>query len=125
MRHEMEHSYEPISEASKNSRDPCGIHREEPKSGGRGELEKEMRSPVGSRMGQNPLVNASRGANVGSDKDSHGCCLFCLKELKRYRASQRFCGARCRLLFWAAGEIVREGAAGNAEGIRALIERLK
>lgn len=78
-----------------------------------------------ARIGLDPLVNASSGANGASRKDILVSCGFCLKRFRPYRRSQRFCGARCRLLFWAAGELVRERAAGNAEGVRDIIERLK
>jgi len=78
-----------------------------------------------ARIGLNPLVNASSEANGASRKDIFVSCGFCLKRFRPYRRSQRFCGARCRLLFWAAGQLVRERAAGKAEGIRGLIERLK
>jgi len=74
---------------------------------------------------RNPFVNASSGANGASREDSLMPCGFCLKRFRPYRPSQRFCGPRCRLLFWAAGELVRERAAGNAEGVRDIIERLK
>ena len=72
-----------------------------------------------------PFVNASSGANGASRKEILASCGFCLKRFRLYRRSQRFCGARCRLLFWAAGELVREQEAGNAKGIRGIIERLK
>ena len=49
-------------------------------------------------MGLNPLVNASSGANGASSKDILVSCEFCLKSFQPYRRSQRFCGARCRLL---------------------------
>jgi hypothetical protein len=78
-----------------------------------------------SRIGLNPLVNASSGANGASHKYNLVSCEFCLKSFQPYRRSQRFCGARCRLLFWAAGELIREREAGNAEGIRDIIEKLK
>jgi len=77
------------------------------------------------RIGLNPFVNASSGANGTPRKDILVCCGFCLKRFKPKSRLNRFCGARCRLLFWAAGELVREWAAGNAEGIRGIIERLK
>ena len=76
-------------------------------------------------MGLNPLVNASSGANGASSKDILVSCEFCLKSFQPYRSSQRFCGARCRLLFWAAGELVSEREAGNAAGIQHFIEKLK
>lgn len=84
-----------------------------------------MRMQRNPRMGQNPLVNASRGTNGAPPKDNLMPCGFCLKKFRSYRPSQRFCRARCRLLFWAAGELLRERSEGNAEGIRSIIERLK
>ena len=78
-----------------------------------------------SGIGLNPLVNASSGANGASHKDILVSCGFCLKIFRPYRPSQRFCGARCRLLFWAAREIVRERETGNAGGIKGIIERPK
>lgn len=77
------------------------------------------------RMGQNPRVNASRAANGDSAMDSYGSCLFCLKRFKRRSPAQRFCGDRCRLLHWAARELVKERSSGNADGVTDLIEKLK
>jgi len=77
------------------------------------------------RLGLNPLVNASSGANGASNKDILISCEFCLKSFQPYRRSQRFCGVRCRLLFWAAGELVSEREKGNAGGISSFVERLK
>lgn len=77
------------------------------------------------RMGQNSPANASGEANAGPPEHSLGSCQFCLKEIKRYRPTQRFCGNRCRLLYWAAGQIAKERELGNAEGIRLLMNRMK
>jgi hypothetical protein len=78
-----------------------------------------------ARIGLDRLVNASSGAKGAKSKDILVRCACCLKRFRPYRSSQRFCGPHCRLLFWAAGELVREREAGNAEGVRDIIERLK
>ena len=74
-------------------------------------------------MGLDPLVNARSGANVARRREIS--CRLCLKTFKPKSRLNRFCSTRCRLLFWAAGEIVREYLAGEAPGIRDVIERLK
>ena len=122
----MEDNNKPISKASENSRDPHdNIRSGKPRNCARGERGKELETLLSSGIGQNPLVNASREANAGSDEESYGSCQVCLKEFRRYRPNQRFCGPDCRFLFWAARKLVREHAAGNVEGIRSLIESLK
>jgi hypothetical protein len=60
-----------------------------------------------------------------SEAVNASACLFCKVTLPASRQRVRFCSPRHRLLFWAAGEIVRECSAGRARGLRDLIERLK
>ena len=81
-------------------------------------------------MVQNPIVNASRATISGGSEDkavptSKRLCLCCAKGYRVIRPKQRFCSSRCRLLFWAAREIVREYEAGNVAGLREMLERLK
>ncbi len=84
-----------------------------------------MKTRTSPRNGRDPFVNASSGANGASRKDILVSCGFCLKRFKPKSRLNRFCGPRCRLLFWAARELAREREAGNAEGVRDIIERLK
>lgn len=51
-------------------------------------------------------------------------CPYCLAEIKPGKRGRRFCTPRHRLLYWAAGEIVKEYQAGRAEGLKVLIKRL-
>ena len=76
-------------------------------------------------MDLDPLVNARSGANVARRGEILVSCRLCLKTFKPKSRLNRFCSTRYRLLFWAAGEIVREYLAGEAPGIRVFIERLK
>jgi hypothetical protein len=75
------------------------------------------------RTGRDPLVNARRRANGGKSGDILVPCRFCLKRFKPKSRLNRFCESRHRLLFWAAGELVKEIAAGKAAGIRDVLER--
>jgi len=43
---------------------------------------------------------------------------------RRRKAERAFCSPRCRLLFWAAGEILEEWKAGRADGLRDLVREL-
>jgi hypothetical protein len=83
-----------------------------------------MTTRTNPRMGQDPDVNAPGSTNGASPRDIPVPCGFCLKRFRPKQASQRFCGARCRLLFWAAGEIVKDLEAGKADGIREAIRDL-
>jgi len=81
-------------------------------------------------MVQNPIVNASRATILGGSEDkaaptSNRLCLCCAKGYRVIRPKQRFCSSRCRLLYWAAGQVVREYSAGKASGLRDMLERLK
>lgn len=81
-------------------------------------------------MVQNPIVNASRATISGGSEDkaaptSKRLCLCCVKGFCVIRTKQRFCSSRCRLLYWAAGQILREYSAGKASGLRDILERLK
>lgn len=81
-------------------------------------------------MVQNPIVNASRATNSGRSEDkaaqiSKKLCLCCDKGFRVLRSNQRFCSSRCGLLYWAAGQIVREYSEGKASGLRDMLERLR
>ena len=91
---------------------------------------KNMNTVPGPGMAQNPIVNASRTTISGRSEDraaptSRRLCLCCTKGFRAIRTKQRFCSSRCRLLYWAAGEILREYSAGNASGLRDILERLR
>ena len=81
-------------------------------------------------MVQNPIVNASRAMISGGSEDkgaptSKRLCLCCAKDFRVIRTKQKFCSSRCRLLYWAAGQILREYSAGKASGLRVILERLR
>ena len=86
-----------------------------------------MKVVPGPGIAQDPIVNARRGTISGGSEENpiRSACLCCSKKFRVTRPTQRFCSSRCRLLFWAAGEIVREYEAGNAAGLREMLERLK
>jgi hypothetical protein len=48
-------------------------------------------------------------------------CLCCDREFEPKRSKQRYCCPRCRLLAWAAAELLKEYRAGKIPGLRALI----
>lgn len=81
------------------------------------------------QLGQNPLVNASRAKISGKSERMDGQkkipCLCCQREVRLSRPKQRFCSSRCRLLFWAAGEIARQFRAGKADGLLMVLPGLR
>jgi hypothetical protein len=88
-----------------------------------------MKKPPNQGMAQNPFVNAPRGTiSDGSDslpgRTSSGSCLCCLKSFSPIRIKQKFCSSRCRLLYWAAGEIIKEWRAGSASGLTDLMQEM-
>lgn len=64
------------------------------------------------------------GANDASRTRIPASCPVCLKRFRPYRRSQRFCNARCRLLFWAMHELAAALRAGQVEGLRDELERI-
>ena len=89
-----------------------------------------MKTVSRSGMVQNPNVNASRAAISGRPEDkaaptSNRLCLCCAKGFRIIRTKQKFCSSRCRLLYWAASQVLREYSAGKASGLRDILERLK
>lgn len=89
-----------------------------------------MTSRTKARIGQGQPVNASGGANGASNGDILVRCACCLKTFHPKSRSQRFCGARCRMLAWALKQLLAESRAGRVEGLRGelrvcLIEILK
>jgi hypothetical protein len=87
-----------------------------------GGLRREGESLASPSEGCNAAANAAREANGLGPESSIGSCQLCLRKLKRQRSSQRFCSKRCRLLFWAARQLVKERASGNAGGIASLLD---
>jgi len=51
-------------------------------------------------------------------------CLFCEKRLPPGNHRRKFCSEKCRLLYWAAGEILKAYRAGKADGLRGIIKEL-
>ena len=89
-----------------------------------------MKKPRRTGMAQNPIVNA-RGRTIPRESESKTAllnrrpCLSCQKNFSQIRPKQKFCSNRCRLLYWAAREIIREYSAGNAAGLREMIEKIR
>ncbi len=75
-----------------------------------------------ARIGRNPFVNAPGTTNGALSKDILVPCACCLKPFRPKRPPNRFCSSRCRLLFWAAGELVEVVYAGRAEGLRPMLK---
>lgn len=78
---------------------------------------------------QNPRVNARRATFTDSaiprpgSKRAKPACAFCKSKFPITRIKQKFCSNRCRLLFWAAGEIIKEFQVGKAEGMREAVKK--
>jgi hypothetical protein len=71
----------------------------------------------------NPLTLCSAKISPKRGRDP---CRYCKGKNKALTAHERkFCSARHRLLFWAAGEIVKDFQGGRADGLRDIIERLR
>jgi endogenous inhibitor of DNA gyrase (YacG/DUF329 family) len=89
-----------------------------------------MNKPWVPGMAQNPFVNARRGEiSAGSNPMAASrikkACLYCCKDFTVVMPRQRFCSNRCRLLYWAAGEIMNDYRSGRAKGLREVVKRLK
>jgi len=89
-----------------------------------------MKKPPPTGMAQNPVVNARRGAILAVSESKAALpgkrsCLCCRKSFAIIRPRKKFCSNRCRLLYWAAKEIQKEYSAGNASGLRDVLERMK
>jgi len=89
----------------------------------------EMRGLLNAKIAQNPSVNACRGKNSSRSESKAGLmrdkvCLCCWRTMSKIRPKQKFCSSRCRLLYWATGEILREYRAGNADGLRKMLKRI-
>src|SRR4030042_573433 len=87
---------------------------------------KKLPSP---EVAQDPIVNARRGTISGGPESLAGIrssayCLCCQKGFSLMRIKQKFCSSRCRLLYWAAGEIIKEWRAGSASGLVKLLREL-
>jgi len=91
------------------------------------QIMKNLRDP---EMLQNPIVNARSGTISGKSESKAAFsrrkpCQCCGKSYTAIRPKQRFCSNRCRLLYWAANEVVQEYLAGNADGLGELLRKLK
>jgi hypothetical protein len=83
-----------------------------------------------SKIGQDPLVNASRGTILSrsegrAELKPKAVCSCCQRKYRAPRPKQKFCSNRCRLLYWAACEIARQFQAGKANGLRDIISGVK
>jgi len=88
-----------------------------------------MKKLLSPEVAQDPIVNAHRGTiSNGSESSARiagsSSCLCCYKSFSLFRTKQKFCSSRCRLLYWAAGEIVKEYKAGSASGLVNLLRGL-
>jgi len=79
------------------------------------------------KLPQNPSLTMYRETISGKTSwtTCKCCCKFCEREFRALTQKREFCSSRCRLLFWAAGEIVKEFRAGRANGLKNLIQELK
>lgn len=89
-----------------------------------------MKKPLSPGLAQNPFVNARRRtipreSESRAVRSSQRACLSCQRNFDQTRPKQKFCSNRCRLLYWAAREIMREYSAGNAAGLRELIDKIR
>jgi len=89
-----------------------------------------MKKPLPTGVAQNPFVNARRRTILRESESkaalpNQRLCLSCQKKFDQIRPKQKFCSNRCRLLYWAAREIIREYSAGNAAGLREMIEKIR
>ena len=88
-----------------------------------------MKKPRPTGMAQNPIVNAPRGTNSAqSDQEAASQkisgCQYCHKRLAAATPKQKFCSNRCRLLSWAARELVKDLMSGKAKGLNEFFEKL-
>jgi hypothetical protein len=51
-------------------------------------------------------------------------CLCCESALGNGNPRKRFCRGKCRILYWAIQEIIKEFKAGKANGLREFIKEL-
>lgn len=70
------------------------------------------------RNRQDPLVNASGGANGASRKDILVSCQSCLGTFKPKSRLNRFCSSRCRLRAWALEDLARALEQGEVDGLK-------
>src|SRR4030042_301948 len=87
---------------------------------------KKLPSP---EVAQDPIVNARRGTISGGPESLAGIrspvsCWCCRRGLRLMRKKKKFCWSRCRLLYWAAGEIIKEWRAGSASGLVKLMREI-
>ena len=52
-------------------------------------------------------------------------CLTCGARFIVRGPGQRFCSSKCRMLFWAAGEIVKMICTGRGEGLKRILDRIE
>jgi hypothetical protein len=87
-----------------------------------------MNNRPGPGMAENTLVNALGGTN-SEESDSKaasrktGGCLYCHKRFAVAMPKQKFCSSRCRLLFWAIGEIIKDLGSGKVKEVSEIIGR--
>jgi hypothetical protein len=60
----------------------------------------------------------------GSRAQGEALCSCCRAELTASKQAKRFCSERCRLLSWAAGELLKAIREGRAEGMIDLIREM-
>jgi hypothetical protein len=78
-----------------------------------------MRATLPLRHALTPPGGAIKGESTRNTPEPCACCLGDIG------TGHRFCSPRCRLLHWAAREMVKEYLAGRADGLRAIIEKLR
>ena len=75
---------------------------------------------------QDPVVNELRAtisgkSDVGAVHKQKKACLSCSRRFVPVVAKQEFCSGRCRLLYWAAKEIIKELGRNRAAGLQKVL----
>jgi hypothetical protein len=89
-----------------------------------------MRVAAAPGTAQNRIVNARRHTIEAAPRAEAPhlgtkACTCCAKDFQALHSRQKFCSNRCRFLYWAAGEAVREYLAGHAPGLGGMLEKLR
>lgn len=75
-------------------------------------------------IGQNHALTPRIEANAREMDSSLRSCDVCGGKFSPYRRTQDTCSPRCRLLRWAARELLKAYREGKINGLRGLLEEL-
>ena len=89
-----------------------------------------MRVEAAPQTARNRIVNARRGTievvpRAEAPRLGIKACICCTKNFRALHSRQKFCSNRCRWLYWATGEAVKEYSAGHAPGLGDMLEKLR